>query len=276
MKNKKGFTLIELLAVIVILAIIMVIAVPQILNVIDSSRTSAWNDSVKLIKNAIETNTTLFNPNTGLPEHTLNTLCKSDATSEISKIADVGDMTISCLSNTFTLTGVRQFDGKEAVITCTSISDGTNANCSSDGSSTGGSSGGSGGSEPAANYTYISPTNPSGGPELASGETIWLQTNNTSNIMEVCAVFPNGTLCFNETDFNVDKNGRAVNGDKTSAFNQKVSDLGGSVFYLNGDANISSSDKICTYSLSTYGCSNKEYTYSCSNNYGNIVCKDER
>ena len=40
--NKKGFTLIELLAVIVILAIIMVIAVPQILNVIDKSRDSAW------------------------------------------------------------------------------------------------------------------------------------------------------------------------------------------------------------------------------------------
>ena len=50
--NKKGFTLIELLAVIVILAIIMVIAIPQILKVIDSSRTSAWKDNVKMIERA--------------------------------------------------------------------------------------------------------------------------------------------------------------------------------------------------------------------------------
>ena len=54
--NKKGFTLIELLAVIVILAIIMVIAVPQILKVIDSSRANAWENNVKLIEKAIETN----------------------------------------------------------------------------------------------------------------------------------------------------------------------------------------------------------------------------
>ena len=54
--NKKGFTLIELLAVIVILAIIMVIAVPQILEVIDSSRRSAWANNIKMISKAIETN----------------------------------------------------------------------------------------------------------------------------------------------------------------------------------------------------------------------------
>ena len=48
--NKKGFTLIELLAVIVILAIIMVIAVPQILNVVQSSKNSAWKSNVKLIE----------------------------------------------------------------------------------------------------------------------------------------------------------------------------------------------------------------------------------
>ena len=151
------------------------------------------------------------------------------------------------------------------------------------GSGSGGNSGsneqGQGGenTEPEENWdNYVSPNQPSGGASIPSGETIWLQTNSTSNIMEVCAVFPNGTLCFNETDFNVDQNGRAISGDKTSAFTQKVTDLGGTVFYLNGDANISGGDKICTYSLSTYGCSNNNYTYSCFNNYGNITCKDER
>jgi len=58
MKRINGFTLIELLAVIVILAIIMVIAVPQILNIIDNSRESANNSSIKLIKNAIKTQIT--------------------------------------------------------------------------------------------------------------------------------------------------------------------------------------------------------------------------
>lgn len=55
MKNRKGFTLIELLAVIVILAILMVIAVPQILNVIESSRERAAQNSLDLLKNGIKT-----------------------------------------------------------------------------------------------------------------------------------------------------------------------------------------------------------------------------
>ena len=52
--NKKGFTLIELLAVIVILAIIMVIAVPQILNVINDSKKKSWDNSLKLVGEAVE------------------------------------------------------------------------------------------------------------------------------------------------------------------------------------------------------------------------------
>ena len=55
MKKEKGFTLIELLAVIVILAILMVIAVPKILNVIENSRKSAAESSIKLVKDAIKT-----------------------------------------------------------------------------------------------------------------------------------------------------------------------------------------------------------------------------
>ena len=58
MKKEKGFTLIELLAVIVILAIIMVIAVPKILNVIENSRKSAAESSIKLVKDAIKTQVT--------------------------------------------------------------------------------------------------------------------------------------------------------------------------------------------------------------------------
>ena len=56
MKKNKGFTLIELLAVIVILAILMVIAVPKILKVIENSRSSAAESSIKLIKDGIKTN----------------------------------------------------------------------------------------------------------------------------------------------------------------------------------------------------------------------------
>ena len=52
MKNKKGFTLIELLAVIVILAVIMVIAVPKILDIIESSRRKAFENSANLIAKA--------------------------------------------------------------------------------------------------------------------------------------------------------------------------------------------------------------------------------
>lgn len=55
MQSKRGFTLIELLAVIVILAVIMVIAVPQILKIIESSKNSVAESSIKLVKDAIKT-----------------------------------------------------------------------------------------------------------------------------------------------------------------------------------------------------------------------------
>ena len=55
MKKEKGFTLIELLAVIVILGIITVIAVPKVLDIINKSRKSASNSSIKLVKDAIKT-----------------------------------------------------------------------------------------------------------------------------------------------------------------------------------------------------------------------------
>ena len=56
--KKKGFTLIELLAVIVILGIITVIAVPKVLNIINKSKESAANSSIKLVKDAIKTQIT--------------------------------------------------------------------------------------------------------------------------------------------------------------------------------------------------------------------------
>jgi len=44
--KKKGFTLVELLAVIIILAVIAIIAIPIVLNVVESSRKSAFESSV--------------------------------------------------------------------------------------------------------------------------------------------------------------------------------------------------------------------------------------
>ena len=120
MKNKKGFTLIELLAVIVILAIIMVIAIPQILNIIDSSKEKAWEDSVKIVEKSIRTYTSIDDP-TGQFSKRMSDLCVTDATSQISAIADVGNMTVSCTGTgpyVFTLTGTGQFDQKSATITC--------------------------------------------------------------------------------------------------------------------------------------------------------------
>ena len=58
MNKNKGFTLIELLAVIVLLAILMVVAVPKILNVIENSRKSAAESSIKLVKDAIRSQVT--------------------------------------------------------------------------------------------------------------------------------------------------------------------------------------------------------------------------
>ena len=58
MNKNKGFTLIELLAVIVILAILMVISVPKILNVIENSKKSAAESSIKLLKDAIRSQVT--------------------------------------------------------------------------------------------------------------------------------------------------------------------------------------------------------------------------
>ena len=100
--NKKGFTLIELLAVIVILAIIMVIAVPQILNVIDKSRESAWNSNVKMIEEAIETNEALITTNMTTENGAVSVLseegCKS---ANITKMADIDTTATTIADGTY-------------------------------------------------------------------------------------------------------------------------------------------------------------------------------
>lgn len=129
--NKKGFTLIELLAVIVILAIIMVIAVPQILNVINNSRTSAWNDNVKMIERAIETNEALLGTGMGASNGTVSVLSSSGCTAaNIKKVADVSDDTTinptwtsgtSTCSIALSGTQNKQFSGQTSkTINCTS------------------------------------------------------------------------------------------------------------------------------------------------------------
>ena len=102
--NKKGFTLIELLAVIVILAIIMVIAVPQILNVINNSRNSAWNDNVKMIEKAIETNEAIMGTNMGTSNGTSSVFVTNGCTAgniyAIAGLEEGGDTDISVTTAT--------------------------------------------------------------------------------------------------------------------------------------------------------------------------------
>lgn len=100
--NKKGFTLIELLAVIVILAVIMVIAVPNILNVIDGAKKSAWESNVKLIEEAIELNNAISGTN-GVNNFDYSTTCTAsaeaygkDVTTAIRPIVDINDTVVKC------------------------------------------------------------------------------------------------------------------------------------------------------------------------------------
>ena len=53
-RKKTGFTLVELLAVIVILAIILVIAVPKIMSVIEDTKKSTLESTVKMIASSAE------------------------------------------------------------------------------------------------------------------------------------------------------------------------------------------------------------------------------
>ena len=129
-KNTKGFTLIELLAVIVILAIIMVVAVPQILNVITSSRKSAWESNIKLIEEAVELNDSIYQvkPVTGASLVVSQEGCTS---ANIGKVVDT-DITQQTIDSTtyssstgcrFTVTPTSSgnFSGQNAVtITCSS------------------------------------------------------------------------------------------------------------------------------------------------------------
>ena len=54
MIKRKGFTLIELLAVIVILSLIALVAIPMIMNVIESSKKGAYEESLRNLIKATE------------------------------------------------------------------------------------------------------------------------------------------------------------------------------------------------------------------------------
>ena len=130
--NKKGFTLIELLAVIVILAIIMVIAVPQILNVIQSSRDSAWKSNVKLIEEGIELGEATTNTGLSSSNFSISTVCTAEGSSSIidslKTVADISsdDTEVTCAgAGSVKVTGKGQFASQPAAtITC------VNGNCS--------------------------------------------------------------------------------------------------------------------------------------------------
>ena len=130
--NKKGFTLIELLAVIVIFAIIMVIAVPQILNVIQSSRDSAWKSNVKLIEEGIELGEATTTTGLTSSNFSISTVCTAASDTSIvdslKSVADISsdDTEVTCAgAGSVKVTGKGQFANQPAAtITC------TNGNCS--------------------------------------------------------------------------------------------------------------------------------------------------
>ena len=95
--KKKGFTLIELLAVIVILAIITVIAVPKILDVIEKSRRSASEQSVKLYVDAFR----LYQANAELN----NTDKIPEGTYEVSKETTLNGKTYKKINDLLTMKG---------------------------------------------------------------------------------------------------------------------------------------------------------------------------
>lgn len=129
--NKKGFTLIELLAVIVILAIIMVIAVPQILNVVQSSRDSAWKSNVKLIEEGIELGEATTSTGLSSTNFSISTVCTAESSTsvidQIKSVADISsdDTEVTCAgAGSIKVTGKGQFANQPAAtITC------TNGNC---------------------------------------------------------------------------------------------------------------------------------------------------
>ena len=95
--KKKGFTLIELLAVIVILAIITIIAVPKILDVIEKSRRSASEQSVKLYVDAFR----LYQANADLN----NTDKIPEGTYEVSKETTLNGKTYKKINDLLTMKG---------------------------------------------------------------------------------------------------------------------------------------------------------------------------
>ena len=263
MNNRKGFTLIELLAVIVILAIIMVIAVPQILNVIDSSRESSWSDSGKLISIAIETRTTLFNPTTGESKYTLNDLCVSNATNELNKIADIGDMTATCLKTTdtttitatFTLTGIKQFNGREATIICISDLSGTSASCSETISQSSGSLPNPYETTFDGTYTY-SQNNNNYKDVIEPSWKYYIRKDISTNKREICGVFPSGTICL----------------EHSSSRSSDFGDCSGNLSYTGGSTCLTGYTKGKADEMLSKGASSCDIASNNSNLYDEVTC----
>ncbi len=104
---KTGFTLVELLAVIVILAIILVIAVPKIMDVINSSKKSTLETSVKMIASTAE-KTKMQNTILGKEDATIT----CDSVAKLSS-SDYESCTIKFDGNTakVTVKGKGKFEG---------------------------------------------------------------------------------------------------------------------------------------------------------------------
>ena len=110
----------------------MVIAVPQILNVIQSSRDSAWKSNVKLIEEGIELGEATTTTGLTSSNFSISTVCTAASDTSIvdslKSVADISsdDTEVTCAgAGSVKVTGKGQFANQPAAtITC------TNGNCS--------------------------------------------------------------------------------------------------------------------------------------------------
>ena len=255
MKNKKGFTLIELLAVIVILAIIMVIAVPQILNIIEETEKQAYKESVELMANAARIQYDAKQIHGSLPTSTITyTYTNGEQTSPSNITLDFkGDKP---KSGTITID-----ENKKIVVTDLVSKNGKwCASKAIDGPVVVNKCDGSGGGSSSWDM-YYTRSERSGTTEFNQDWSNYIRKNTTTGDVQVCAAFPNSTVCLvNSTT------GYSLNGEYISTKISEMQNAGAEcdVDYYYGSV-------LCT--TGSVNCWMRESgDVSCGGGYGNADC----